>query len=45
MIRLVVVGLVVADLMLETRLMMRTRERGPRVPTAWDPCYSGGAFR
>ena len=39
MIGLVLMGLVVLDVMLEARLMVRvcpTRERGPRVPTAWE---------
>ena len=39
MIGLVLVGLVVVDLMLGARLMVRVcprRGRGPRIPTAWE---------
>ena len=39
MIRLVLMGLVVVDVMLEARLMVRaclTRKRDPRIPTAWE---------
>ena len=36
MIGLVLMSLVVVDLMLGARLMVRTRERVPRVPTAWE---------